>query len=765
MMLLLSGFLHAQAQGSLHSITTESNGLSYNNTVSILPDSHGDIWIGTCSGLNRWSGRKIEIFSKFPEKHFFLNYISALEEDSEGNIWIGTEGGVLIYNSLRGKFRPLSSVCKGQAIPSDRILTIHAASDGIIWIGSRGGPLYSWDGKNLQEWKDIHYICHIMDKDGAVWATSFSGHVFRLQDGNWIEPFPDLRARDILPYREKGKILIVREDGLWEWDTSVGVSSRLVEAKSLSAARQSLSGTSIYYVDGACVCRYDCLTAQVTVITNSLPDKTTRCIREAKDGTLWLTSTRSGALWLRTDGDPFRNYPVSGKGPSMSESYVSGFAPRPDGKVWVSTEHQGLFLFDPATESTEHYPLAEDIPRWLNDVASDGQGLWLATQKGLFRVDGKTSGHRQYHPEQVFYCLYRSRAGYMYAGGSDCLVRYNPANDAFDTLDSGGNLVGFIREDKDGRLWMASYASGLLCFDAGADTLLGAWSTRTADPISPIVSSVQLDSAGGVWAVGFNDGLSRNSGFGTPFRHFTRKNSAVRSDVFFIAQTDRNGYVWFASMDGIYRYDAFGDSFRLFTQDDGLETIYFRKAGCTLPDGTIVFGHDDGFIAFNPEKLSSSGEELVFRKEKSIDILFLAVAGGILLLCLLAAIIGIRIFWRRKASEEEQDVPDNQFRKELEELIAARMDDPEFGVQDIEQALNVSRSTLTRRIRQYYGLTPVEYLRDERLNEAARLLKSGVSPIRVSEVGYAVGFDSPSYFSRSFKQRFGCTPSQYRQSS
>ncbi|HMB93254.1 MAG TPA: response regulator, partial [Rhodothermales bacterium] len=82
-----------------------------------------------------------------------------------------------------------------------------------------------------------------------------------------------------------------------------------------------------------------------------------------------------------------------------------------------------------------------------------------------------------------------------------------------------------------------------------------------------------------------------------------------------------------------------------------------------------------------------------------------------------------------------------------------------FGVEALADALAMERSTLYRRLHEQTGQPPNVLLRELRLDEAARLLLEGAGT--VCEVAYAVGFQSLSYFSRRFKERFGTTPSQY----
>lgn len=92
--------------------------------------------------------------------------------------------------------------------------------------------------------------------------------------------------------------------------------------------------------------------------------------------------------------------------------------------------------------------------------------------------------------------------------------------------------------------------------------------------------------------------------------------------------------------------------------------------------------------------------------------------------------------------------------------IDARMADEGFRVGDLAEAMGLDRTQLFRRVREDTGLAPSDLLRERRLLRAAQLLRGeGTS---IGEVAYAVGFASVAYFTKCFRERFGCTPGQYR---
>jgi AraC-like DNA-binding protein len=85
--------------------------------------------------------------------------------------------------------------------------------------------------------------------------------------------------------------------------------------------------------------------------------------------------------------------------------------------------------------------------------------------------------------------------------------------------------------------------------------------------------------------------------------------------------------------------------------------------------------------------------------------------------------------------------------------------DAGLKIDDLNKPLGCSKSQLYRKMIALTGKSPLDFLKEYRLNEALKLLtkKSG----NVSEVAYKTGFTSPSYFSKCFQKQFGCLPSDY----
>jgi DNA-binding response OmpR family regulator len=102
---------------------------------------------------------------------------------------------------------------------------------------------------------------------------------------------------------------------------------------------------------------------------------------------------------------------------------------------------------------------------------------------------------------------------------------------------------------------------------------------------------------------------------------------------------------------------------------------------------------------------------------------------------------------------------DEEFLKAAVQSVQNNLDNASFDVEAFSAELNVSANQAYRKIKALTGQTAKEFIRTQRLKVASGLLVQKKRSI--SEVIYMVGFTSPSYFSRCFKDFYGCTPKEY----
>ena len=104
---------------------------------------------------------------------------------------------------------------------------------------------------------------------------------------------------------------------------------------------------------------------------------------------------------------------------------------------------------------------------------------------------------------------------------------------------------------------------------------------------------------------------------------------------------------------------------------------------------------------------------------------------------------------------------DERFSQKLFDVIEKNISNEKLDVELLCSEIGISRANLYRKLKSITELSPMELIRNKRLEVAAKLLKE--SEMNVSEIASHLGFNSHSYFSNSFKAFYGCTPTEFVQ--
>jgi YesN/AraC family two-component response regulator len=115
----------------------------------------------------------------------------------------------------------------------------------------------------------------------------------------------------------------------------------------------------------------------------------------------------------------------------------------------------------------------------------------------------------------------------------------------------------------------------------------------------------------------------------------------------------------------------------------------------------------------------------------------------------------------------EIDVPmpqahsrDDEFMQRLMSVMEKNISNGAFSVEQLCSMAGYGRTVFFNKLKSLTGLSPNEYIREVRIKRAAQLLEVG--EYTVSQITYMVGMNDSRYFSKCFKQRYGMTPTEYR---
>ena len=131
----------------------------------------------------------------------------------------------------------------------------------------------------------------------------------------------------------------------------------------------------------------------------------------------------------------------------------------------------------------------------------------------------------------------------------------------------------------------------------------------------------------------------------------------------------------------------------------------------------------------------------------------------------------LKDLWGVKAAVESTTAPaeetavasapiEDSFISRFKKIVEERLSDSNLSVEDLAADMRLSRVQLYRKVKALTGNTPIDLLRKARLAQAQRLLQT--TTLSVSEIAYQVGFASPSYFSKCYKDEFGIVPGEAR---
>ena len=106
------------------------------------------------------------------------------------------------------------------------------------------------------------------------------------------------------------------------------------------------------------------------------------------------------------------------------------------------------------------------------------------------------------------------------------------------------------------------------------------------------------------------------------------------------------------------------------------------------------------------------------------------------------------------------DKLNKKFINEFKAIVQEKYTNPKLGVNDICEALNLSRVQVYRKVKAILDCSVTDYIQNLRLEHAKFLLKEG--KLTIAEIAYEVGYTSPSYFSTAFKAKYKQTPSSWK---
>lgn len=627
------------------------DGLSNNYVVDITQDNQGCIWLATESGLNRFDGNAFTIYKK-NNSGLSGNELNTLYYDKEENVlWIGTQrDGISIFDCFSQQF--VYPELTREIVTSD-ITQLSSASDGGIWITHYHVGVEHFDKKTkkLTTYADEDIVgmqsqnwCSCDDGNGNLYI----GHAF---DGMSIINLKERTARNFshdpdnpksLPGNEVRYIHIDRRKNIWvgtngglalfnpHTEEFVTFRHKVGDAESLVSNHvfcikemrdgtlwvcTDMGGISILdlqntaFMDPAAV-KFRNIT--VTNDNHGLSSANPRCLFQDSYGNIWIGNYRGGVDFISDMQPNFQTLPYAiERYGRQSDKQVWGVCVDNEQQVWVGGEnevalvvgHKVKDIISVAAHSSKQHT-------HVNVICRDEKGmLWLGMYKdGVLRLDPRTHKIERinFSTDEDVRAFYEEPGKKMWIGTETGVYSYEGNKVKPEEAINNqlmDKMVHSILRDRQGKLWVGTFGKGIWVFDNAYKVVA---ILEVANGLcSNAINHLYMDSAGGVWAATRN-GLAyiKDTNHPEKYEHYGDKENLEDNHVRAI-QEDKYGAIWISTNGGISYWNKQKKSFTNYNHHDGVPLGDFMDGSvCMTSDGTINFGSQNGVCFFKPELLS-----------------------------------------------------------------------------------------------------------------------------------------------------------------
>lgn len=448
------------------------DGLSSSNVNAVYQDRRGDIWIATENGLNRYDGLYVHTYKHDPSNPHSIshNIIRSFAEDGEGRLLVGGEYGVQVYDPRTDSFSTLLTDEAGEPYTGNvnHMLTI---GGGTVWLsgndllqvaeGAGGELVLNQLRLPIPTRMTGTLRC---DADGTVWCARHGDGVYKgLPDGAWthytLDNFEDMFVTISNPV--DGVIYAADHSGnICHYDKETDrfvPDASVLQGRSILQILNAGDGRVLFCTDGYGVWILNPATGEWSLLqADTIPcDPATMNVHSIVQdhvGNFWLAVYQRGVIMI-----PSRNVAFHYIGNRSFVANVIGSMPvssllaEPDGRLWVGTQGDGLYLLDQHFSLLKHYRVEDGFPNSVFDLTKDREGrIWFGSfSRGLWRLDperGQLLNMAEVDKEdraaELPRCLEMDSSGCIWMGSMGYgLFRYDPVKGSTERIETRNEFI------------------------------------------------------------------------------------------------------------------------------------------------------------------------------------------------------------------------------------------------------------------------------------------------------------------------------------
>lgn len=704
--------------------TKENSGLK-NNYVLDMAEYNGNIWLATDgSGINLFTPRTFQFsqlqhivgdYSSLP-----VNSITLLYKDMKDNLWAGSvRGGIFSIKETYIKTYKEAILNNTNGLSEQSVISLYEEKDGKVWIGTDGGGINLYDPSTD---KFIHF------------PSTYGDKVVSIAEVSETELMVSLYTKGIFLFNKKThkyRPFTIVDEETNKKECFYGylpLANQVADGKIYIIS----CGTYVYHT-------HDHTFSRMQTDRDYDFSNDALCLSYSNDRFSLLKCAHQ-AFWVDQKSDSIRLLFELEK-----DELITSMSYDNNRMIWTST-NKGLGFFD--LESQKYHRIRTRLFNGISYLIADGKGrLWICAQNHLYSYIIKENrfilwnSSDGFPPNEILFAYQKqSNRDYIYLGGSEGLVKINtdipytetqiPEIYLSEILFNGSPSLKKVKENTIKIPW--NYNSLSVHFriknrDVFQKYLLqytiegrGKQSIETYDPVLNLSSL----SAGNysIWV-----SCNTKNGNRTPSKQL----------IHIIVTPPWYKTVWFIGVAAVL--------FIIMTASIGY--IHYRRKERNMKGNVNYFLQAVLNDMLSSKEEKQRGEEDNFAETPLSDIS--------------SKEDDSRLGETRQQTQAKNSKEDEEFLNKLNMLIHENMAGGELSIKFLTDKLAMSRASLYNKVKFLTGLGVNDYINRLRIEKSVFLLTN--TNMNINEISYEVGFSYPRYFSTSFKQIKGMTPTRFKE--
>lgn len=568
---------------------------------SVRQDELGYLWVGTYGGLARYNGNRFEVFRT--DAGLSTSYINVVESDTRGTVWVGTARG--LCRRKAGQFNCFNPDNVDELMVNDlqidgRMLWVAADEGLFVFENDQFEPVEGWAG--LTKSAVVHALA--LDDNGHLWVGGQEGLFMLAAAELERQPIPGQSPAVYDLEFHEGELWIGSNGTLFRLDPVTGG----IEERSLPIPPGTRiddiafdSGGNLWAATPEGLIRGGSEGPELLTTREGLSNNRTLSLEQDQEGLMWIGSDQG---LMKVLPGPFEGFSTQN---GLLASFVRTINEDDQDRLWLGTR-EGLQIVtkrDGRWRFDESRPIlrSDGLPdNRIYSIAFTGRGsAWIATGQGVAHwhdEEGVTEliDAGDGLPSEEIHSLLIDGGDRLWIGSTRG-VRWRE-NGELQTPSDGKLAQAFalrIREDSAGRLWFATLRHGLLIREPdGTVTSYQAAEGLTDEMLWDLAPSPN----GSMWVGSNGDGIFRVWPDGR-IEQYTSRDGLVDDSVWQVLEDDR-GRLWAYTNRGLSRMED--DNFVNYSERDGLLHLEGGATGAfQTGDGMLWFASADGLMRYDPD--------------------------------------------------------------------------------------------------------------------------------------------------------------------